>query len=269
MKREIIKINEELCNGCGECITSCAEGALQLIDGVAKLVKDDFCDGFGDCIGNCPTGALKIETREAVDFDEEAVVDHLMKTRGPEAVEAMKAAQAKHEANHGGNEAKQPPAGGCPGSRLRVLNEEKKSAQPVQGQNMIGTHAIPSELTQWPVQLHLLNPAAPFLKGRELVLLSTCSPIASGDVHWRFIRGRSVAVACPKLDNTAPYAQKLAAILAENDIPKLQVVIMEVPCCKGLSHIVKEALSMIPDCKVVVEEHVVTVEGDLREVNSI
>jgi ferredoxin len=214
--RKIVRIDDELCDGCGNCVTTCAEGALQIVNGKARLVRELFCDGFGDCIGECPTGALTIEERESEAFDFEATRAHVAATGG---------------------------AGG-----------------PKQ--------AIPSELRQWPVQLHLVQPGNPFFRDRELVVLSTCGPVASADVHWRFLRGRSVVVACPKLDDTRPYAAKLGAILRDPTIPKVTIVRMEVPCCGGLTAITRDAAALSGRRDLVLEEVTLGVNGDLQAVES-
>ena len=174
MKRKIIEINEALCNGCGECIVGCAEGALQLVDGKAKMVKEDFCDGFGDCVGTCPTGALKIVEREAVAFDEEATIEHVRKTRGEEAVKRMLDAAAEHEAKEKAEAAPKPSGGGCPGLKMRFgKNEASKVEKPNVADQKISGQVIRSDLDQWPIQLHLVQPQAPFFKDREMVIMST------------------------------------------------------------------------------------------------
>ena len=261
MKRKIIEIDDELCNGCGNCITGCAEGALALVDGKARLVKDQFCDGFGDCIGECPTGALQIVERESDAFDEDAVKQHLLKTQGEEAVQRMEAAAEKHA--HAAEAPPHPPAGGCPGMRMR--EKPAGTAAPAATAGSGPEKVIPSELTQWPIQLHLVQPGAPFFENRELVVLSTCSPIASADVHWRFIRGRGVVVACPKLDRTEDYVEKLAAILAEPSIPSVIVLRMEVPCCGGLTQIVQAAVEGSGRTDLEMREVVVSLDGEIRE----
>lgn len=242
MKRKIIEIDEELCNGCGECVTGCAEGALQIVDGKAKLVNEVFCDGLGACIGDCPTGALKIIEREAAEFDEAAVEEHLG-TQTPKA----------------------PPAGGCPGMQVRF--GEKKT--PASSAPAASGQVIPSELNQWPTQLHLVPPVAPFFKDRELVVLSTCAPSASPDVNWRFVRGRGIVIACPKLDRTEGYVEKLAEILKSNGIPKVIIVRMEVPCCGGLTMMVKEAAQQSGRSDLIVEEAIIGLNGDLKEIKQI
>ncbi len=258
-RRKIITINEELCNGCGQCVTACAEGALQIVNGKAKLVKEQFCDGFGDCIGECPTGALKIEERESADFDEEATRKHVLTTGGVEALRKMDAAAQAHAQRM--RAAAHPPAGGCPGTRMRMpQGEAPRPAQPVAGGDMPG-QVLPSELRQWPVQIHLVQPHAPFFNQRELVVLSTCSPIASADVHWRYIRGRAVVVGCPKLDQTEGYVEKLAAILRNPTIPRMIVVRMEVPCCGGLTAIAVEAAQQSGRKDLEVVEATVSLDG--------
>ena len=240
-RRKIITIDESLCTGCGNCETGCAEGALRVVDGKARLVKEQFCDGFGDCIGACPTGALKIEERESEDFDLTATARHLRKTQGEEAVHKMEEANRRHaQAEQEGVPAM--PCG-CPGTLAQTLDRDAGDGRPVAGTTLPPRVNV-SELAQWPVQLHLVQPGAPFFKDRELVVLSTCSPIASADVHWRFLRGRALVVACPKLDHTEGYVEKLAAILKTSAAPRVIVVRMEVPCCGGLTAIVRQATAL-------------------------
>ena len=248
-KRKIVTIDEDLCNGCGQCVTACSEGALQQVDGKARLVKEQFCDGFGDCLGECPTGALKIVERDAAGFDLPATRDHVRETRGADGVAQLQ--KAHHEHMQGG---------GCPGLRMRFAPkpEPAKPASSTAGP----AQAFPSELTQWPVQIHLVSPQAPYFKNRELVVLSTCSPVASADVHWRFIRGRTVVVGCPKLDDTSGYVEKLAVILSEPSIPRVIVIRMEVPCCGGLTAIVDEAADLSGRTDLVIEEVTLGVNGD-------
>ena len=248
--RKIIHIDESLCNGCGECVTGCAEGALRIIDGKAKLVKEDFCDGLGDCIGTCPTGALTIEEREVPDYDPEATRAHVVDTRGAEGLAEFDSAAARHQ------EHRSPCAGGCPGSAMRVFPTagggvfpSSPNPSPAQGTPALSSGGsagdpgtvIPSSLGQWPVQLHLVPPGAPFFKNRELCVLSTCAPVAMPDAQWRFVRNRGVVMACPKLDRLDGYVEKLTAILNEPSIPRAVVVRMEVPCCSGLSRLALEA----------------------------
>ena len=245
MKRKIIEIDEALCTGCGNCVTGCAEGALQIVDGKAKLVNETFCDGVGACIGTCPTGALKIIEREASEFDEHAVEEHLEK-QTPNA----------------------PPAGGCPGMQIRFAEESKVEKSKVERPEVSG-QVIPSELNQWPTQLHLVPPTAPFFKDRELVVLSTCAPSASPDVNWRFIRGRAIVIACPKLDRTDGYVEKLVDILKSNGIPKVIIVRMEVPCCGGLTAMVQQAVQKSGRTDLMVEEATIGLNGDLKEIKQL
>lgn len=269
--RKIIEIDEDLCNGCGLCETGCAEGALRVIDGKAVVVKEQFCDGFGDCVGECPTGALKIIEREAEEFDIDAVKTHLRQTQGEEAVERMVQAMDRHEAvTEFDQEA--PPAvpsfGGCPGSQMRELQVAAAAPAPTASDGA-PAKVNQSELAQWPVQLHLVQPGMPFFQNKELVVLSTCAPVASADVHWRFLRGRSVVVACPKLDKTEPYTDKLAGILGDTTIPKVIIVRMQVPCCGGLTHTVAEAVARSGRTDLIVEETVVALDGSVLETRPI
>ncbi len=268
--RKIITIDEDKCNGCGNCITGCAEGALQLVDGKAKLVKEQFCDGFGDCIGHCPTGALAIVERAADDFDSEATRRNLLETQGIEAVRRMDEANAAHDRGEHPPVPAMPPApaahpphsGGCPGMRMRMPDLSRKAAAPAPAAigNLPGK-MMPSALEQWPVQLALVQPGAPFFSHKEIAILSTCSPIASADVHWRFMLGRSVVVACPKLDRTETYAAKLGEILKDSSIPKALIVRMEVPCCGGLTRIVREAHHLSGRKDLAIEEVTVGLDG--------
>lgn len=286
MKRDIIKIDEDLCNGCGLCVMGCHEGALQIIEGKARLVNELFCDGLGACIGECPEGAIEIEHREAEDYNEiktmnnllltseATVVAHLEHLRSHNAMEFYeqgvqylnelnrtdiieKLGKQKMHQEHG----HQPGACGCQGSAERTMKPtEIRQVSRTKNQ---------TELSHWPVQLHLVNPSAGFFKDSELVVMSTCGPIASANVHTDYLAGRSVVVACPKLDRTDPYAEKLAGIIRNANLRKIIVVIMEVPCCAGLSKIVKEGrmLSGIED--LIIEEHTLSLEGELINMRRI
>ena len=264
MKRKIIEIDDALCNGCGNCIVGCAEGALQLIDGKAKLVKEDFCDGFGDCIGTCPTGALQIVEREAAGYDIDATREHVKKTGGEDALKRFDEANAEHDAKE--KAAARPAGGGCPGMQALF---RKKDDTPKAVKSSVSGQVIKSDLEQWPIMLHLVPPTAPFFKDRELVVLSTCSPVASPDVHWRYVRGRAVVVACPKLDRTEGYVEKLAEIMAANPIPKVIIVRMEVPCCGGLTMMTKQALAKSARTDLIVEEVTIGLDGELLKTEQI
>ncbi len=261
MKRKIIQINEELCNGCGNCITGCSEGALALVDGKARLVKENFCDGFGDCIGACPTGALTIEERDADNFDMDAVKAHLFATQGVEAIWRMEEAQKRHD----GLTQKMPQHAGCPGAVSRLFEapastEESDESAPI---------SLQSELSQWPVHFRLVHPQAPFFKDKELVLMSTCGPLAMADIHRYYLRDRSVIVGCPKLDDTSTYIPKLTAILKLNPIPKVIIARMEVPCCGGLTRIVLEAAKAAGRSDLILEENIIGTDGNIKDIRVI
>jgi ferredoxin len=211
--REIVQIDEEKCNGCGLCIPSCAEGALEIIDGKARLVSEKFCDGLGACLGECPQGAITTEKREAEEFDEEAVEDYLE-----------------------GKVADELPCG-CLSATVTEF-ERQKTEEP-------GPDTVPppeSTLGHWPVQLTLVPPTAPFLQGSDVVLSADCVPFAYADFHRSFLKDHALLVACPKLDDFQAHQKKLADILGHSDIRSLTVVHMEVPCCSGLVHMAKQAI---------------------------
>ncbi|NCB37623.1 MAG: 4Fe-4S ferredoxin [Erysipelotrichia bacterium] len=263
--RKIITVNEELCNGCGNCITGCAEGALQLIDGKARLVKETYCDGFGDCIGTCPTGALKIVERESEEFNFDHTIRHVENIRGEEGAKLMRDAHKMHEQKLAA--AKSPRSGGCPGTMARMTHPKQAAASPVAEGAM--PVVMKSEISQWPLQLHLLPVRAQFFDNRELVVLSTCSPVTSPDVQWRYLRGRSVAIACPKLDRTDGYVEKLAEIFVSNNIPRVIILRMEVPCCGGLTAMVKAALERSKPQGLVVDEVTMSIEGEIIKTERI
>lgn len=210
MNRTIVKIDRELCNGCGACITGCHEGALQLIDGKAIVVSDSYCDGLGACIGECPVGAITLEEREAEPYDEEAVQARMVMKQST------------------------PLACGCPGSMAREIRQPAYVFP--------GTMAQPSELRQFPVQLHLVNPQSGFFQGTDLLLAADCTAFACGDFHNRFLRGKMLAIACPKLDSHMQiYEEKLVEMIDGARIDTLTVLVMEVPCCGGLVRMAQAA----------------------------
>ncbi len=238
IERKIVHIDADKCNGCGVCVNSCAEGAIQMIDGKAKLVSDSYCDGLGACLGPCPTGAITIVTRPADEFDAEAAEKH---------VERLKHAQkGKPAGGCPGTAAKtlkpqpEPLACGCPGTMSRTL----KAASPCSCcDEEEGTSApAASQLMNWPVQLALVPPTAPYLRGADLLLAADCAAVALPDFHARFLRNRPVIIACPKLDANDPQIAKLAAIIQAARPASITVLRMEVPCCGGLVRVAEEAI---------------------------
>ncbi|MFH1737380.1 MAG: 4Fe-4S binding protein [bacterium] len=223
--RKIIKIDEEKCDGCGLCVQGCPEGAIQIIDGKARLVRESYCDGLGACLGECPQGAITIEERTAEEFDEKAVQAHLAgRTEKPER--PVTAAPVQSET----------PGFRCPGAMSRVLRPAGEV------QNIAGTKPSPSMLGNWPVQLHLVPIHAPYLQGARILIAADCAPFAYADFHRRFLAGRTLLVGCPKLDNTDLYLSKLTELFRQNDIQSVEVVYMEVPCCHGLVRLVNHAM---------------------------
>ena len=212
MKRKIIRIDEEKCNGCGLCAAACHEGAIGMVEGKARLLREDYCDGLGDCLPACPVNAISFEEREAPAYDHQAVL-------------AAKAAK----------EAAVPPAGGCPGSQSRILSRTPRPA----GKESAGK--LESELSQWPVQIKLAPVKAPYFEGADLLIAADCTAYAYGDFHRRFLRGKVVLIGCPKLDE-GDYAEKLGAILANNEIHSVTILRMEVPCCGGLENAARRAI---------------------------
>lgn len=208
MIRKIIKIDEEKCNGCGACVSACHEGAIGLVDGKAKLLRDDYCDGLGDCLPTCPTGAITFEKREAADYNEKAVMENKLKKHGI----------AHHV--------------GCPGSRLSRIMHEHSSPNEVKAE---------SRLSQWPVQIKLVPVNAPYFDGADLLIAADCTAFAYGNFHNDFIKDKITLIGCPKLDSV-DYSEKLTAILTVNDIRSVTVVRMEVPCCGGIQIAVQKAL---------------------------
>lgn len=232
MKRKIVEINEDLCNGCGLCVSACHEGAIQMVNGRARLVSDAYCDGLGDCLPACPTGAIQITEREAAPFDAAAVAARQAAT--PPASAPTPAAAAL------------PPLPcGCPGQLAKTI--ERQPAPPATASTP--SAAPTSQLTNWPVQIKLLNVRAPYLQNAALLVAADCTAFAYPDIHRRFMRNKVTIIGCPKLDE-GDYAEKLTAILQANDIKSVTVLRMEVPCCGGLTNAVTRALQasgkMIP-----------------------
>ncbi len=242
VNRKIIEIDEELCDGCGQCVPSCAEGALQIIDGKAKLVAEVYCDGLGACLGECPTGALKIIEREADDFDEKAVEERLRELDSEDTGENKVL---------------------CPSAAPQILTTGtgcKKANEPVNQQSVV------SALSHWPVQIRLVPPNAPFLKGADLLVVADCAALAYASLHRDFITGKAVMMGCPKFDNAQEYIQKFTDIFNTADIKSITIPVMEVPCCKGLPVIVKKALEQsgkqIPITRVVISRQGEIISSD-------
>ena len=235
--RNIITIDEEKCDGCGNCVPACVEGALQVIDGKARLVRESYCDGLGACLGDCPQGALTVVRLEVDAYDEPAVLTFL-EQKSPELVER----HVEHLRSHGMASSYTPkpqraPVAMCPSVAVSAWSEPalKPAADTASAR-------VPSELRQWPVQLTLLPVRAPFLQGADLTLIADCVPFANPNMHADFMRNSAIAVGCPKLDDAQAYIEKLAQILANNDIRSLKVAYMEVPCCRGMVFIAEQAL---------------------------
>ena len=248
--RKIIEIDDDLCDGCGNCVPSCAEGALQIIDGKARVIADIYCDGLGACLGDCPTGALSIVEREADEFDEEAVEEHLanqMEAAGkePETIPMV--------------------SGGCPSARMQTFDtpaQQPATASPAA--TAAAGEEMESALAHWPVQIMLVPPTAPFLKGADLLVLADCVPVAFPTVHRDFIRGKSVLLGCPKLDNAEFYIEKFAQICKQSGVKSITSVVMEVPCCSGLPMIVKKGMEL-SGVEIPMEEVVISTRGKILE----
>ena len=223
--RKIIKIDEAKCNGCGLCVPSCAEGAIQIIDGKARLVAEKFCDGLGACLGECPEGALQVIDAEAEPFDEAAAMEHV---------------RATGHVGTGAHAEKALPCG-CPSSVIQTFAPQTacdRANTPV-SQPASGVSA----LTHWPIQIHLVPPTAPFLRGADLLVAADCTPAAYHRFHDDLLRGKTVLMGCPKFDDAEAYINKFAAIFSQADIKSVTVAVMEVPCCQGMPVIVKKAMA--------------------------
>lgn len=220
MKRKIIKIDREKCNGCGICVNACAEGAIRIVDGKAELVSETYCDGLGACIGECPQDAIRMEEREAGAFDEKSVQKHLKEISGKNS-----SANTGDKGHHA-----------CPGSLPFAFDKKNP------GHQAPAASSQASELTQWPVQLHLVSPNAAYWNDADLLICADCVPFTYGAFHADLLKGRKLAIACPKLDDTGPYLEKLKTLFSENKIRSITVARMEVPCCGGIEAITKKAI---------------------------
>lgn len=222
--RKIIEIDDELCDGCGQCVPSCAEGAIRIVDGKARIVADNLCDGLGACMGDCPNGALKIIERNADEFDEEAVEKHLAET-------------AKKDA---GNTKEAVMACGCSSQHIQTLSPA--SAVIGNDEKVRSTANQASTLSNWPVQIRLIPPQAPFLKNADLLITADCAAVAYPNLHSSLLVGKIIMMGCPKFDDTDEYIEKFTAIFSTANIQSLTIVLMEVPCCSGLPGIVKKSM---------------------------
>lgn len=272
MKRNVIKIDEEKCTGCGLCIPNCPEGALQIIDNKARLVSDLMCDGLGACLGHCPEGAIEIEEREAEEYDEKKVMINIVK-----AGENTIIAHLEHLRDHNQtdyysqaleylNEKHIPvpilknenifTCQACPGSQVMSFDKGEET------KNDMGRKR-PSQLTHWPIQMHLLSPHAPHYQSTDLLLAADCTAFTLGDFHKDFLKGKTLAIACPKLDKGLEiYLEKLKALIDDAKINTLTVMVMQVPCCDGLLHLAREAASQASR-KIPIKKIVIGVEGEI------
>lgn len=239
MLRKIVQIDEEKCNGCGLCVPSCAEGAIRIVNGKARLAADNLCDGLGACLGECPQDAIRIIERDADEFDEEAVAEHRGET-------------------HAGFAGEKPHHGGCPGSRVMSFAPRETTASSVASVRQA------SQLRQWPVQLSLVPTSAPYFQDADLLITADCVPFAYGDFHREFLAGKAVVVGCPKLDDNRFYLEKLTELFRASSLRSITVLRMEVPCCGGIVMAARQALAAsgkdIPFCEVIIG-----VNGEVRE----
>ena len=236
--RNIVRIDEDKCNGCGQCVTACAEGAIEIIDGKARLISEIYCDGLGACLGTCPEDAITVEQREAPDFDEAATKAHLAEQQKTDSQDAPV----------------------CPGMMAKDLKPEVGSPQ--------SAAVAPSQLSHWPVQVNLLSPSMPCFTDADLLLVADCVPFAMGDFHSKLLKDHSVAVGCPKFDNVEFYVEKVAAILKTNKLRSLTVVHMEVPCCSGLTHIARQAIAR-SDANIPFDDVTIDLQGNICKTETI
>jgi len=243
--RKIIEIDQELCDGCGQCVPDCAEGALEIVAGKARMIADKYCDGLGACLGACPVGALRIIAREAEDFDEAAVEKMLQQKKQSQ----MKAGIAEG-------------SGGCPSAQLFSF----QAASPCQAANKpksgFKDFSTASGLSHWPVQIRLVPPTAPFLKNSDLLVAADCTPIAYPGFHRDFLTGRTVMMGCPKFDDTQGYVNKFVEVFKTAELKSVTIVIMEVPCCSAMNMIVGQALKK-SKCRIPVEQVTISVPGKI------
>lgn len=270
-KRKIIRIDEDLCNGCGKCASGCPEGAIQMIDGKARLVSEIFCDGLGACIGDCPVNAISVEEREAEPYSEKKTMANIV-LKGENTIKA----HLRHLLNHGEtvyyrealeylreNDIPVPnlidvgePMGMCPSMKERVMKRDAASDN--------STLNVQSELGSWPVQLKLVSPFAGFFRNSDILISATCVPFSYGNFHARFMKGKVPIVMCPKLDDANDrYVEKLAEIFRNNDVRSITIVRMEVPCCGGTAGVVEEALKRSGK-NIIVRDYIIGIDGEIK-----
>lgn len=242
-QRTVIEIDENRCNGCGECVPSCAEGAIQIIDGKAKLISDKYCDGLGACLGKCPQDAIRLVTREVEAFEGPApnAPKHTPQPVCPGAATAM-----------------QP--GGCPGARIQNLQTDAPVAAP----STTPVPHPPSALTHWPIQIRIVPPAAPFLRGAHVLIAADCVPVACPGFHTNLLQGRVVLMGCPKFDDVDLYVQRLTDVFIQANISSITVAVMEVPCCRGMLRIVEEALAR-SEKNIPAERVIISLRGEVLD----
>lgn len=271
-KRKIIKIDERKCNGCGLCIPNCPEGAIQIINKKARLISDLFCDGLGACLGKCPQGAISIEEREAQIYDERRVMENIIK-QGKDVI----AAHLKHLAGHNQEEyleeaisflkergiemkpenTEYTHGSGCPGMKMKDL---RKKGQTKNSNTAID---IASQLNQWPIQLHLLNPSAPYFSDADLLFAADCVPFSYANFHEKFLKDKILIIFCPKLDSSnEAYIEKIVQILKNNSIKSITLVHMEVPCCFGVVNIVEQALRESGK-NIIIKDYTISLQGEI------
>jgi ferredoxin len=244
--RKIIMIDEEKCDGCGLCIPSCAEGALQIVEGKARLVNDVYCDGLGNCLGECPQGAIGIIEREAVPFDENAVEEHLSKLD-----------------TESGNIESESECSTCCGSAVKMeIKPHDQQINETRGAREVIAEPE-AELSHWPVQLHLVSPESKFLKGADLLIAADCVPFAYADFHQKYLAGKELIIGCPKLDDVGAYHQKLVQIFKHNNLKSIALIHMEVGCCYGISKLVRSALDEA-GVTTPLQEIVISVDGKVK-----
>ncbi|MFH1761511.1 MAG: 4Fe-4S binding protein [bacterium] len=276
MKRKIINIDEEKCNGCEECIPNCPEGAIQIIDGKARLISDLFCDGLGACLGHCPEGAITVEEREAMPYDEKKVMENIIK-QGTNVIKA----HLEHLKEHGETELLSTAlellkernieisteqykkegkmeGTGCPGAKIMDFSEKLAADCDETGKRV-------SQLRQWPIHMHLLSPRAPYFKGKDVLLAADCVAFALGDFHKDYLKGKQLAIACPKLDSgQEAYIEKIKTLVDESNINTLTVMVMQLPCCSGLLQIAKDGVAKASR-NIPIKCVVVGIQGDILE----